>query len=76
MITKKIWELFIDYKIGGYESNSFHIITPEDKAISLIACSLLTLFTIVLDIICSPLEIIYCLLVKYYENQEKEYERK
>ncbi len=74
MITKKMWYEFFSLEV--VDSYSWFCtdgeITPRDKSILTICLGILTPITIFLDIIGIPVEILYVILKRKYEEELKE----
>lgn len=73
MITFNIWKTLNSYEIVEHYSSWFNDdeITPTDKAGLCVLFVLLTPFTLIADILISPLEIIYIILRNKYKKQLK-----
>ena len=73
MITKKMWyELFSLEVVDTYSwFYSDEEITPKDKAVITILLGILTPISILIDIIAIPVEILYVMLKRKYEEKLK-----
>ena len=71
MLTKAMWERFKGVEIGKYDPIDCKEIEPSDKAIYLMMFVPATPLCMFIDLVFSPFEIIYCLLVRYYTKKNK-----